>query len=164
MTYTIRLKNSIEDMAFFNELDYESFKSTLIHQVISEEETRQKYEAFQKADPIDPEGQNHFIFILENEEGFRCGLIWICNRKPFWRFQKQHLWIYNLHIIPEHQGKGLAQILMLKAEEWAKKLQLNNIALHVVESNHIARHIYEKLGYELVATHNESCFYEKNIN
>ncbi len=164
MTFTLRTKNSKEDMEFFEQLDYESYKSTLQDQELSEEEVRKKYMEFLKTDPIDPEGLDHHIIIAEEEAGDKCGLIWICNRKPFWKFKKQHLWIYNLHIIPEYRGNGLAQILLVKAEDWAKQQELHIVALHVLESNKIARHIYEKMGYTLVETHQESCFYEKNLH
>ena len=50
---------------------------------------------------------------------------------------------------------------MEKIEEWTKEQKLNSIGLHVIEWNKIARRLYEKHGYKLVETHNESCFYEK---
>ena len=150
-------------MAFFAELDYESFKTTLTDKGIPEEEKRSKYKEFLKADPVDPEGPDHLILIVEDENRRRCGLIWICRRKPFWRFNTMHIWIYNLHIIEEYRGMGLANRLLMKAEEWSEKQGLNLIALHVIDRNKVARHIYEKRGYKLVATHNESCFYEKEV-
>ncbi|MFX1504093.1 MAG: GNAT family N-acetyltransferase [Promethearchaeota archaeon] len=163
MSFTIREKNSPDDMKFFSELEYESFKTTLKDQNIPEKEKREKFKAFLEADPLDPEGPDHRIYIIENERGIRCGLIWICNRKPFWRFKNQHTWIYNLHIINEYRGIGLARQLLFKAEEWSVSHGLNSIALHVIDSNQIARHLYESLGYKLVETHKESCFYEKML-
>jgi ribosomal protein S18 acetylase RimI-like enzyme len=68
-----------------------------------------------------------------------------------------------LHIIEEYRGMGLANRLLIKAEEWTINQGLNSIALHVINRNKAARHIYEKQGYKLVATHNESCFYEKKV-
>ena len=163
LCFTIREKNSSEDMAFFSELDYESFKTTLKDQNISEDQKRAKYKNFLESDPLDPEGDGHVILILENEDRKRCGLIWIYNRNPFWKFTAQHAWIFNLHVIKEFRGQGLAHKLLQKGEEWARMQGLNSIALHVVDFNKIARHIYETTGYKLVATHNESCFYEKYI-
>ncbi len=163
MPFVIRLKNSQEDMDFFNQLEYESFITTLKETDAPEEEKRRKFEDFLKTDPIDPEGSDHFIYIVEDENGNRCGLIWIYNREPFWRFVNQHVWIYNLHILPKYRGQGLAKRLLLKIEEYAQKQNLSIIALHVLSFNTKARHLYESLGYKLVATHNESCFYEKNL-
>ena len=163
MRFKIREKNSTEDMLFFSELDFESFKTTLKDKIIPEEEKRAKYEEFVKSDPLNPEGDGHAIFILENEEGKRCGLIWVYNWKPFWKFPTPHAWINNLHIIKEFRGKGLAHQLLSKAEEWARKQKLTYVVLHVIEFNKIARHIYESSGYELVATHEESYFYQKRI-
>lgn len=163
ISFIIREKNSAEDMVFFTELDYESFKTTLKDQNIPEEEKRSKYKDFLKADPIDPEGHDHLILIVEDDKGRRCGLIWICRREPFWRFKTLHTWIYNLHIIEKYRGMGLANQLLMKAEDWTLNQGLNLIALHVIDRNKVARHIYEKQGYKLVATHKESCFYEKKV-
>lgn len=38
-----------------------------------------------------------------------------------------------------------------------------SIGLHVIDFNEPARRLYESAGYELVATHNDSCFYEKRV-
>jgi len=40
---------------------------------------------------------------------------------------------------------------------------LKSIGLHVIDFNEPARSLYESLGYELVAKHNNSCFYERKI-
>jgi hypothetical protein len=52
---------------------------------------------------------------------------------------------------------------MLKVEEWTIEQKLNLIALHVLDDNAFARNLYESLGYNLIVTHNESCFYEKKV-
>jgi ribosomal protein S18 acetylase RimI-like enzyme len=38
---------------------------------------------------------------------------------------------------------------MLKLEEKARKLELNSLDLHVFGSNHVARKLYETIGYEI---------------
>ncbi len=162
--FKIRLKVNDEDMLFFDELQIESFKTTLKNaEVLTEEEIRKKYTEFDENDPIDLDDPNHIILIAEDESGERSGLIWICNRDPFWRFKNRLLWIYNLHVISKFRGKGLATELLKRVEELALELNLEIISLHVIDSNTSARNLYEKLGYELVVTHNESCFYEKRI-
>ena len=163
MNFKIRSRENKEDMDFFDKLEYESFKTTLKNiEKLTEEEIQEKFEEFLKSDPLDVENDpNHQIFIVEDEQKKRVGLIWIANRTPFWRFKEQHVWIYNLHLLPEFRGKGLARKLMLKAEEWAKEQGLHILGLHVIDNNKAARKLYESLNYILVETHNESCFYEK---
>ncbi len=165
MSFNIRSKENKEDMKFFDKLNYESFKTTLADiDSLTEEEIILKFEEFEKSDPLDPENDpNHEIFIVEDEKEERVGLIWIANREPFWRFKEQHVWIYNLHLNPNFRGKGLARKLMIKAEEWAKEQEISVLGLHVIDNNRAARKLYESLNYKLVATHNESCFYEKNL-
>ncbi|MHA1346682.1 MAG: GNAT family N-acetyltransferase [Candidatus Heimdallarchaeaceae archaeon] len=164
MIFKIRLKESDEDEMFFDELQFESFKETLKDaETLTEEEIRKKYSDFDSNDPLDLNDSNHMVFIAEDEEKERAGLIWICKRDPFWRFKNSLMWIYNLHTVPKFRGKGLAIELMRKAEEKAQELNLEIISLHVIDSNTPARRLYEKLGYELAVTYNESCFYDKRI-
>ena len=72
-------------------------------------------------------------------------------------------WIYNLHVAPEFRRLGLAKQLLIQAEEWARQQSLGSIGLQVIDFNEPARRLYESMEYNLVATHNESCFYEKKI-
>ncbi|MBD3189492.1 MAG: GNAT family N-acetyltransferase [Candidatus Heimdallarchaeota archaeon] len=157
-------KQSQEDWAFFDALQLDSFKASLLDgDKLSEKELLEKYKKLEEEVPIDYHSPNQKMYILETTEGEKAGLIWFCDREPFWRFKTQHVWIYNLNVLPKFRRKGLASKLMNLAEEYAKKEGLDAIALHVVEFNTRARKLYEKLGYRLVATHNESCFYEKKI-
>ena len=162
MSFTIKETEIEEDWCFFRKLDFESYILTLKNlEEFTEDELWKKYDEFDKSDGVNPKDSNHKIFIMWNEENIRIGLIWLCNREPFWRFKNQHVWIYNLHIIPNFRQKGLAKNLMQKAEEWCSEQKLDRIALHALEDNTVVRQLYESLGYKLVETHNESCFYEK---
>jgi len=94
-------------------LRFESFKTTLKNaETLTEEEIRRKYSEFDESDPLNLDDTNHIILIAEDEKGERAGLIWLCNREPFWRFKNRLLWIYNLHVLPLYRGKGLAIKLM----------------------------------------------------
>ncbi len=164
MSFIVKELESEVDWNFFKELDYQSYIMTVADAYkLSEEELRQKYDEFDKSDGVNPRESNHKIFILWHNEETRAGLIWLCNREPFWRFEKQHVWIYNLHITPDFRGQGLARQLMHKAEEWCLDQGLDTIALHALEDNTAVRTLYESLDYKLVETHKESCFYEKKL-
>lgn len=166
MSFEIREIDKVnsEDVVFFDKLEFESFLTTIKNaDQYTEEELQLKYKEFDENDPVDINEPEHQIFIIENDEKVKAGLIWIAKREPFWRFEEKLVWIYNLHLLQEFRGQGLARILMLKAEEWAKKEGFKIIALHVIDNNVAARRLYESLDYVLVATHNESCFYEKII-
>ncbi|NPD87718.1 MAG: GNAT family N-acetyltransferase [Asgard group archaeon] len=166
MDFIIRTmkKNDSSDKEFFDYTNFESYKTTLKDsEKYSEEELHKKFQQFEEDDPLDINESKHSVFILETYNGIKVGLIWITNREPFWRFNDQLAWIYNLHTIPEFRKQGLARLLMIRAEEWAVDQNLNSIALHVLNDNTFARNLYESLGYELVVTHNTSCFYEKKV-
>ncbi|MHA1667865.1 MAG: GNAT family N-acetyltransferase [Candidatus Heimdallarchaeaceae archaeon] len=60
--------------------------------------------------------------------------------------------------MPEFRKKDLATELVLLAEKWVKEQGLSTLAFHVLNFHSKARALYQKLGYNLVATHNESCF------
>ena len=158
------MKDDSSDREFFDHTNFESYKTTIKDlEQYSEEELLKRFQKFEEEDPIDINESKHSVFILETYNGIRVGLIWITNREPFWGFNDQLAWIYNLYTIPEFRKQGLARLLMIKAEEWTVEQNLNSIALHVLDDNSFARNLYESLGYELVATHNESCFYEKKL-
>jgi len=158
-------KKNQEDMNFFNKLEFESFKTTIKNvETFTEEELIQKFKEFDENDPVNIFDPEHQIFITEDEKKKKAGLIWLAKREPFWRFEEKLVWIYNIHVLPEYRNKGLAKMLMEKAEEWTKMQDCRVIALHVIDDNVTARNLYEMFNYKLVATHNESCFYEKNIS
>lgn len=162
--FRLRGRSSEDDVRFFDRLHFESFRQTMLRgEDVSEEEARSRFEEFDSQDPLDPWGEGHEVIFGEDEDGNLAGLIWVADRKPFWRFTERHVWIYNIHVIPEQRRRGLARLLLRRTEDWAKERRIGSIALHVVEWNEPARHLYESEDYILVATHNESCFYEKRL-
>lgn len=164
MKFRIRTRETEEDVLFFDRLNFESFRLTMLRdQNVSEEEAKERFIDFEESDPVDPWGPDHQVFFAEDDEGDLAGLIWLARRAPFYVFKERHVWIYNLHIIPRYRRMGLARQLLSKAQEWTRKQGLNSIGLHSVDFNTAARQLYESLGHELIATHNESCFYEKKI-
>ena len=153
-----------EDIRFFERLNFESYKVEFLRgREITEEEARREFEEFEKADPLDPWGPDHRVLFAADEEGTLMGLIWLAKREPFYVYEEELAWIYNLHVAPEHRRRGVARRLLGEAEDWARLEGSRSIGLQVIDFNEPARRLYESLGYELVATHNSSCFYEKRI-
>ena len=152
-----RIARDEEDIRFFEKLNFESFKLEFLRgRDINEEEARREFEEFEKADPLNPWGDDHHVLFAANEEDTLMGLIWLAKREPFYVFPEKLVWIYNLHVVPEYRRKGLAGHLLGEAEKWVRLEGLKSIALHVIDFNEPARRLYEKFGYEIVATHNES--------
>ena len=57
--------------------------------------------------------------------------------------------IYDVFIDERFRGKGYGKSLMLLLEEKAREMELTSLALHVFGSNHVARKLYETIGYEI---------------
>jgi ribosomal protein S18 acetylase RimI-like enzyme len=57
-------------------------------------------------------------------------------------------WIFDLSVIPEYWGAGLAQKLMETAENFIKERGLKYIGLSVTSANHRAVRFYEKQDYK----------------
>jgi ribosomal protein S18 acetylase RimI-like enzyme len=164
MDIRTRTAGDEEDIRFFERLSFESYKLEFLRgREITKEEARRKFEEFEKADPLNPWGADHQVLLAANEEDTLMGLIWLAKKEPFYVFKERLVWIYNLHVVPEYRRKGVARHLLGEAEKWARMEWLRSIGLHVIAFNEPARCLYESLGYELVATHIDSCFYEKRI-
>jgi GNAT superfamily N-acetyltransferase len=164
MKIRIRTVRDEKDTRFFERLNFESYKLEFLRgREISEEEARREFEEFEKSDPLDPWGADHQVLLAADEEETLMGLIWLAKREPFYVFKERLAWIYNLHVVPEHRRKGVAERLLDEAEKWARKVGLKSMGLHVIDFNEPARCLYESLGYEVVATHNDSCLYEKRV-
>lgn len=62
---------------------------------------------------------------------------------------KHKVWVWGVYVQPEFRGQGLARSLisaaMEHAYEWPEVLQVN---LGVNASNHVARRLYESLGFQ----------------
>lgn len=153
------------DIAFFKKAELEAFKGTLPNaDDLTESEIRNKLKEMDENDPVDLTDPSHEVFIAEKDEAGTIGLAWIQDRDPFWRFETQLTWIFNLYVIPQFRRKGIARQLLQHIEAWTRKQRLSRIGLHVIEWNTAARKLYESLGYSLVHSHNESRFYEKVLS
>ncbi|TFG12649.1 GNAT family N-acetyltransferase [Candidatus Thorarchaeota archaeon] len=164
MKTVIRRWDRRKDVDFFKAAELEAFKGTLNRsEDLTERQILEKFRKMDEEDPIDLSNPSHEVLIVDSRARPQIALIWLCSREPFWRFKSRLTWIYNLYVVPELRRHGIARMLLQEAEKWTRKEGLVTIALHVIEWNAPARHLYEAMGYELVHTHNESCFYEKKI-
>jgi RimJ/RimL family protein N-acetyltransferase len=97
-----------------------------------------------------PEGvatRDHYLYTIEDETlAANIGMIWLARI-----MQGAHpiLFIYDFRIDEAYRRRGYGQQALHAAEEHAKALGLDTIALHVFGHNHAARALYEKMGYEI---------------
>jgi ribosomal protein S18 acetylase RimI-like enzyme len=60
--------------------------------------------------------------------------------------------IQNLGITPEHRGRGLGGLLMIKALEGFQRAGLSRAFLEVTSDNTTAIRLYRRLGFSKVRT------------
>lgn len=88
---------------------------------------------------------DHFIFSIKLNEVL-IGTLWFAirgatnNRKAF---------IYDIFIDDKFRGQGYGKKTMELLEIEVQKMGLNHIGLHVFGHNHVARSLYQKMGYEI---------------
>lgn len=72
-----------------------------------------------------------------------------CSYIPSYRQSSQYPYLSNLAVRTTRRRQGAAGKLLLSCEQVAKSWGFNDLFLHVLESNHQARQLYLKLGYQL---------------
>jgi ribosomal protein S18 acetylase RimI-like enzyme len=82
------------------------------------------------------------------------GTIEVGLRTTNYRQPTPHRYVYisNLAVSQEFRRRGVAQELLLKCECLAKEWGYTQIHLHVMSDNEGGRHLYRKLGYEVVSS------------
>jgi RimJ/RimL family protein N-acetyltransferase len=102
---------------------------------------------FQKLLPDGVATQDNYLFTIEDQAlAATVGMIWLSRI-----MQGAHpiIFIYDFRIDESYRRKGYGEQAMRAAEDQAKALGLDIIALHVFGHNQAARALYEKLGYEI---------------
>ena len=85
----------------------------------------------------------HWHFVVE-ADGRLVGRLWLAERTAGGR---QAMFIYDITISAEHQGRGFGRRAMELAEDEARARGLDRIELHVFGGNDVARRLYRSLGY-----------------
>lgn len=87
------------------------------------------------------------VFFIAEHDGERAGLLWFGPRHNTVTGEHEG-WIYNVTVVPDARGKGIAKCLMAHAEDYARANGFRVIGLAVAVHNDSARALYEKLDYQ----------------
>ncbi len=68
----------------------------------------------------------------------------------FWLPRGQYPYVFNVAVHPQFRRRGLARQLLQTAERAVKGWGYTKIVMHVLDSNHGARHLYAQQGYQVV--------------
>ncbi|MCX5383525.1 GNAT family N-acetyltransferase [Streptomyces sp. NBC_00083] len=88
------------------------------------------------------------LMVLE-ERGSEVGTVWVA-RAPA---PEAGAYVYDVHVMEEHRGRGHGRSLMLLAERAALADGLDTMGLHVFTGNTPALRLYESLGYRATRHH-----------
>jgi ribosomal protein S18 acetylase RimI-like enzyme len=98
-----------------------------------------------------PEGLRtvgHHLFMLEDPESSgKVGLVWFQAGPSARPGEPPKAYVYDLLVFEPFRGKGYGEAAMRLVEVEVKKLGFHALSLHVFGHNHVARGLYEKLGY-----------------
>lgn len=90
-------------------------------------------------------------FVCENEKGEIIGMSFLmASGHPTEIYNEEQCYIRFVTVANEYQGLHLGQLLTEKCIEYAKQHGEKKIALHTSEIMNKARHIYEKIGFEIL--------------
>lgn len=98
---------------------------------------------------------NHFFKKLENSNSNIVGYLWFAVRT---QINKKRIFIYDIQIFPEYRNQGYGRFLLDWLSQETKNLGYQEIGLHVLAENKIARLLYEKSGFEMT-----NIYYSKKV-
>jgi ribosomal protein S18 acetylase RimI-like enzyme len=85
----------------------------------------------------------HAIFVVE-ADGVDVGRLWLAERTSGGR---PTLFVYDVEIAGDSQGRGYGRAAMRLAEEEARARGIEFLELNVFGGNDVARNLYRSLGY-----------------
>ncbi len=98
------------------------------------------------------ENKESVVFLALNEQEKGVGFIQLY--PTFSSVSAQRSWILNdLFVTEEARGIGAGKALMNAAKDLAKQTNAKGLALETAHDNHIAKKLYESLGYERDASY-----------
>lgn len=95
-----------------------------------------------------PDGRpapGHVVWRLVHD-GVVVGVLWV---GPENEGSPAHWWVWSVEIDEPFRGRGLGRAAMGLAESEARRHGATQLGLNVFGRNHIARSLYESLGYEI---------------
>lgn len=108
---------------------------------IADERARRQTEIlFPGGHPAD----EHHVYVVEID-GEEVGSLWL---GPHPDGKPNAAWVFKIEIEPQRRGQGNGRTAMLLAEGQARLLGRSELGLNVFGFNHIARSLYDSLGYE----------------
>ncbi len=92
------------------------------------------------------------IFVAEDNNEL-VGFIWVhLGKEPkdlmYYEPFQSFAYINDFMVTESYRGQGVGRDLITSVEEYAKQKGINQLKLHVVPKNDLAREVYQKMGFE----------------
>lgn len=95
---------------------------------------------------LDGIGMKNEAFILERDDGKKCGILWMGESKDQYTCDDTG-YLLGIFVEEELRGIGLGKALLQAAEEWCHEKGFLSMTLNVGAWNKSARSIYDKNGF-----------------
>jgi ribosomal protein S18 acetylase RimI-like enzyme len=97
-------------------------------------------------DALDHPTPDRDLFVAEID-GARAGCLLMWTLEDYFAHLR-HAHVSVLAVTRDAEGRGVGRALMERAERWARDRGYRRITLNVFDSNHRARALYERTGYQ----------------
>lgn len=90
------------------------------------------------------ETEHQHIWVLDHADDGNVGHIWV-----FVNPERQRAFIYDVAIDSAQRGKGYGKAILDLMEQKVRTMGVRSVGLNVFSSNTVARHLYERQGYQI---------------
>lgn len=140
-------EGTTDDAEFFLEMEEQTTWESLPPDKARETKREQLREKLLETHGLLLECPGNIFFIAQNaQSGERAGLLWLGPRHNLLTGEHE-AWIYNVTVVPQCRGCGVAKKLMAHAEEHARAQGYGVIGLSVAVHNEVARGLYQRMEY-----------------
>jgi ribosomal protein S18 acetylase RimI-like enzyme len=104
----------------------------------------------QQTESLVPQGlatPQHYFWTVLDGDGAAIGSLWV-----FVELALARAFIYDIALAAEQRGKGYGRQTLDALEEAMRAMGVTRITLNVFAKNAVARHLYDRQGYYVVAT------------
>ena len=147
---SIRLYDHRRDGASFRALNFRTFRDSIPPgEGLDEAAFLRHYDwLLSQFAPHDPARST--VFVAEFK-GHYAGHVWLGTQTDFFTRQVEP-WVFDLSVIPELRGRGIARALHDHALAFLRKRGARSVGLQVMAHNGEAAAVYVRLGYKLRAS------------
>ena len=141
----IRLYDHVRDARKFAALNFMTFRDSIPQSEFVDEEDFKRHHVWLLKHFAPHDARKSTVLVAE-VDGKYAGHCWLGQQTDFFT-RRVDPWIFDLSVVPEFQGQGIARELHDAVEKHVRAQGYKLIGLQVMAHNAGAAAMYEKLGY-----------------